>query len=135
MDIVGNNIFTDFNGPNIGIYMPYGMAAAKDINITDNTITVIGNVSGTNNWGLATGIEPQTGKVNIYRNYINVTNKVEFVDYHYVSGISFVQNVYAGTADTILDVQNNTIITTGNYSVWMIHGIEANVTGNTLYAH
>ena len=135
MEIVGNNISTEFNGPNLGIYMPYGMAAAKDINISGNNIYVIGNVSGSNNWGLISGIEIQTGKVNIYNNTIVTFNKAGFEDYYYVTGVSFVQNVYAGTDDTVLDIQNNTIITNGNYTVWMVHGLETNVTGNTLYAH
>jgi hypothetical protein len=132
-EFIGNNITCESNGPNLGIYSPYGFGPAKDLIIKDNFINVTGYAAGSSDYALVSGIEIQTGYATIYNNTVYVQNKADYGANYPVSGISAVQY----SAKTLsFDIQNNTIYTDGKYTVEMLYPpSEAIVTGNTLYAH
>ena len=69
-EVIGNNITCDSNGPNLGIYSPYGFGPAKDLVIKENFINVTGYAAGSDDYALVSGIEVQTGYATIYNNII-----------------------------------------------------------------
>ncbi|WP_407453818.1 right-handed parallel beta-helix repeat-containing protein [Methanobrevibacter sp.] len=130
---IGNNITCDSNGPNLGIYSPYGFGAAKDLIIKDNFLNISGYATGKNDFALISGIEIQTGYATIYNNTIYAQNKGDYEDDCPVTAISAVQ--YSAKTLTF-DIKDNEVYTNGKYAVEMLYPPEyAVVVGNTLYAY
>ena len=132
-EVIGNNITCDSNGPNLGIYLPYGMGPAKDLVVKENFINVTGLAEGTSSYALVSGIEVQTGYATIYNNTIYSMNKVGANDRYPISAVSAVQY----SASTLsFDIQDNEIYTNGKYAVDIRYKVQnANVIGNYLTAN
>ena len=132
-EIIGNNIICDSNGPNLGVYSPYGFGPAKDLVIKDNSIDVSGYAEGTGDFALISGIEIQTGYATIYNNTIYSMNKGNYNDRYPVTAVSAVQ--YSASTLTF-DIKDNKIYTNGKYAVDILYKVNnANVTGNFLIAN
>ena len=133
VEIIGNNLTCDSNGPNLGIYSPSNFGPAKDMVIKDNFLNISGYAASSNNFALISGIEIQTGYATIYNNTIYVLNKGDYNDNYPVSGISAVQD----SASTLtFDVKDNEVYTNGKYAVYILYPPQsAVVVGNTLYGH
>ena len=89
--IIGNNITTVSNGPNLAVFFPSQMGAPCDVVISDNFMNVTGLATSAHDTGLVSGIEIQTGYATIYNNTINVQNKGGYDDSYPVSGVSAIQ--------------------------------------------
>ena len=131
--IIGNNITCDSNGPNLGIYSPYGFGPAKDLVIKDNFINVSGYAAGTSSYALISGIEVQTGYAVIYNNTIHANNKGTYNDRYPVSAVSALQY----SASTLsFDIQDNKIYTNGKYAVNINYAVTKGiVTGNFMLSN
>ncbi|WP_407376374.1 Ig-like domain repeat protein [Methanobrevibacter sp.] len=132
MFVIGNNITTVSSGPNLGFYVASMMGGSSEVYVADNIINVTGNATTSAQWALVSGIEITNGNAKIYNNTIYTYNKAGYVEEAPVHGVSYGQYMY-GTRT--LDVQNNTMYVEGTYTVSVLDGTKANVTGNTLYAH
>ena len=132
-EVIGNTIVCDSNGPNLGIYLPYGFGPAKDLVVKDNFINVTGLAEGTSSYALISAIEVQTGYATIYNNTIYSMNKAGANDKYPVSAVSAVQY----SASTLsFDIQDNDIYTNGKYAVDIRYKVNnANVTGNFIEAN
>ena len=132
-EIIGNTIICDSNGPNLGIYSPYGFGPAKDLVIKDNFINVTGYAAGTGDFALISGIEIQTGYATIYNNTIYSMNKGDYNERYPVTAVSAVQY----SASTLsFDIKDNDIYTNGKYAVDILYKVnDAYVTGNYLSAN
>ena len=132
-EIIGNTIICDSNGPNLGVYSPYGFGPAKDLVIKDNSIEVSGYAKGTGDYALISGIEIQTGYATIYNNTIYSMNKGNYNDKYPVTAVSAVQ--YSASTLTF-NIKDNKIYTNGKYAVDILYKVNnANVTGNFLLAN
>ncbi|WP_292743874.1 Ig-like domain repeat protein, partial [Methanobrevibacter sp.] len=131
IDIIGNNITTVSNGPNLGFYVASMMGGPSEIYLANNIINVTGNATTSEQWALVSGIEITNGDAKIYNNTIYANNVAGYVENAPVHGVSYGQYMYGSRS---LDVQNNTMYVQGKYTVSVISGTKANVTGNTLYA-
>ena len=131
IDIIGNNITTVSNGPNLGFYVASMMGGPSEVYLANNIINVTGNATTSDQWALVSGIEITNGDAKIYNNTIYANNVAGYVEDAPVHGVSYGQYMYGSRS---LDVQNNTMYVQGKYTVSVISGTKANVTGNTLYA-
>ena len=131
LDVIGNNITTTSNGPNLGFYVASMMGGSSELYIAENTFNVTGNATTSAQWALVSGIEITNGNAKIYDNTIYTYNKAGYVEEAPVHGVSYGQYMYGSRS---LDVQNNTMYVQGKYTVSVLDGTKANVTGNTLYA-
>ena len=131
MYVIGNNITTISSGPNLGFYVSSMMGGSSEVYIADNIFNVTGNATTNAQWALVSGIEITNGNAKIYNNTIYTYNKAGYVDVAPVHGVSYGQYMYGSRS---LDVQNNTMYVQGKYTVSVLEGTPANVTGNTLYA-
>ncbi len=132
-EIIGNTIVCDSNGPNLGVYSPYGFGPAKDLVIKDNFLNVTGYAAGTGDMALISGIEVQTGYAIIYNNTIYSMNKGDYGARYPVTAISAVQY----SASTLsFDIKDNEVYTNGHYAVDIRYKVDnANVTGNYMEAY
>ena len=132
IEVIGNNISCDSNGPNLGVYSPSQFGPAKDLLITDNFFNVTGLATGTSSYALISAIEVQSGYAKIYNNTIYSMNKDGANDRYPVSAISAVQ--YSSTIT--FDIKDNDVYTNGKYAVDIRYKVNgANVTGNFLSAN
>ena len=132
IEVIGNNISCDSNGPNLGVYSPSQFGPAKDLVITDNFFNVTGLATGTSTYALISAIEVQSGYAKIYNNTIYSMNKEGANDRYPVSAISAVQ--YSSTIT--FDIKDNDVYTNGKYAVDIRYKVNgANVTGNFLSAN
>ena len=132
IEVIGNNISCDSNGPNLGVYSPSQFGPAKDLVITDNFFNVTGLATGTSTYALISAIEVQSGYAKIYNNTIYSMNKYGANDRYPVSAISAVQ--YSSTIT--FDIKDNDVYTNGKYAVDIRYKVNgANVTGNFLSAN
>ena len=131
LDVIGNNITTTSNGPNLGFYVASMMGGSSELYIAENTFNITGNATTSAQWALVSGIEITNGNAKIYDNTIYTYNKAGYVEEAPVHGVSYGQYMYGSRS---LDVQNNTMYVQGKYTVSVLDGTKANVTGNTLYA-
>ncbi|MBE6500104.1 MAG: hypothetical protein E7Z80_06145, partial [Methanobrevibacter thaueri] len=131
--IMDNNITCDSNGPNLGIYSPYGFGPAKELIVKNNFLNITGYAEGNDDFALISGIEVQTGYATIYNNTIYSFNKGPYGDKYPVSAISAVQY----SAPTLsFDVQGNKVFTNGKYAVDILYTTEKTiVTDNYLIAN
>ena len=129
--ITNNTITTESKGPNYAVYFPSGMGAPCDAVISDNTIKVTGLATSAHDTSLVTGIEIETGDVEISDNTIYTYNIGEYAEANYIYGISYAQN--GATPD--VEITNNTIYTEGKYAISFLKVDDAKITDNTLCAH
>lgn len=138
VDIIGNNITSVSNGPNLGIYVSYSydedyMFEEFEVNIINNNIDVTGYAANTTTWNaLLTGIEAGVGDVTISENTINVHNKAGYIEGAYVYGISYAQSSFA---PSLVIENNDVIVEDGDYAVSVNFDVDTNVTNNYLIAH
>ena len=128
--ITNNTITTESKGPNYAVYFTSGMGAPCEAVISDNTIKVTG-LATSNEYGLVSGIEIQTGDVEISNNTIYTYNIGEYAEANYIYGISYAQN---GVAPDV-EITDNTIYTEGKYAISFLEVDDAEITDNTLCAH
>ena len=129
--VIGNNITTVSNGPNLGYYVSSMWGGSSNSYVANNIINVTGNATSNQAWALVSGIEITNGAALICNNTIYTYNKAGYVEQAPVHGVSYAQFMY-GVRDIV--VENNTIVTQGKYTVSVLDGTKGNVTGNVLYA-
>ena len=132
LSIIGNNITTFSNGPNLGIYVTSMLGESSTMLIENNFINVTGLAAAGNNWALVSGIEIQNGDAKVYNNTIYTYNVDEYDEEDYLSGISYIQYMYGGRS---FDIQDNTVYTEGKYPIYLLDASNSIITGNTLYGH
>ena len=135
--IIGNNLTSKSKGPNIGIYIA-GMGGEDSKQyIENNKINVTGLATTYSDWALVSGIEIQLGESRIYNNIIYSQNIGSYNDNNYMYGISYAQWI---NGERSFDIQNNTIVTQGKYSISTIATKKGESTpliakNNSLHAH
>ena len=129
--ITNNTITTESKGPNYAVYFPAYMGAPCDVVIIDNTIKATGLATSDHNTGLVTGIEIQTGNVEIIGNTICTYNIGEYAEDNYIYGISYAQDGVTPKVGII----DNTIYTEGKYAISFLKVNDAKIKDNTLCAH
>ena len=131
IDVIGNSITSVSNGPNLGFYVASMSGGSSVSYVADNFINVTGYATSNSEWALVSGIEITNGVAVINNNTIYTYNAAGYVEDAPVHGVSYAQWMYGERG---MVVENNTIIDQGKYTVFVIDGTPANVTGNTLYA-
>lgn len=126
--ISNNTLTTQNNGPNAAIYSQ-NWNGQTDVTITGNTITVTGKGTSTT-WDLLTGIELQDDNAVVTGNTITVNNNGDYDTGYNVYGISYCQ--YSPRYHTYTITNNTVTVNEGFYTVYIMDGLNCNVTGNTL---
>ena len=137
INIIGNNMTCVSNGPNIGVYMASNGGGSAEGYIANNMINVTGYASATMDWALVTGVEVQIGNARIYNNTIYTHNVGQYDDNVFCYGVSYSQWI---EGERSLDIQDNTIVTNGKYTISTIATKETETTpvrikNNNLTAH
>ena len=131
INVIGNNMTTISNGPNIGFYVSSMSGESSNSYIANNFINVTGNATSNAQWALVSGIEITNGVAVITNNTIYAYNVAGYVEDANVYGVSYAQFMYG---DREILVEDNSIFTQGKYTVFFIDGTKADVIGNELYA-
>ena len=129
VSMIGNNITSVSNGPNLGIYFASMSGGTSELYIANNLINVTGLASASGSWALVSGIEVQNGNAKIYNNTIYTYNVGAYNPGNYMYGISYAQYMYC---DRSFDVRNNTVYVDGHYAVSFLNANNCNVTDNFL---
>ena len=129
VSMIGNNITSISNGPNLGIYFASMTGGTSELYIANNLINVTGLASASGSWALVSGIEVQNGNAKIYNNTIYTYNMGDYSPENYMYGISYAQFMYG---DRSFDIRDNRIYVDGHYAVSFINVDGSNVTGNLL---
>ena len=129
VSMIGNNITSISNGPNLGIYFASMTGGTSELYIANNLINVTGLASASGSWALVSGIEVQNGNAKIYNNTIYTYNVGDYSPENYMYGISYAQYMYG---DRSFDIRDNRIYVDGHYAVSFINVEGSNVTGNLL---
>ncbi len=129
VSMIGNNITSISNGPNLGIYFASMTGGTSELYIANNLINVTGLASASGSWALVSGIEVQNGNAKIYNNTVYTYNVGDYSPENYMYGISYAQYMYG---DRSFDIRDNRIYVDGHYAVSFINVDESNVTGNLL---
>ena len=129
VSMIGNNITSISNGPNLGIYFASMTGGTSELYIANNLINVTGLASASGNWALVSGIEVQNGNAKIYNNTVYTYNVGDYSPENYMYGISYAQFMYG---DRSFDIRDNRIYVDGHYAVSFINVDGSNVTGNLL---
>ena len=129
VSMIGNNITSVSNGPNLGIYFASMTGGTSELYIANNLINVTGLASASGSWALVSGIEVQNGNAKIYNNTIYTYNVGAYNSGNYMYGISYAQYMYG---DRSFDVRNNTVYVDGHYAVSFLNANNCNVTDNFL---
>ena len=129
VSMIGNNITSISNGPNLGIYFASMTGGTSELYIVNNLINVTGLASASGNWALVSGIEVQNGNAKIYNNTVYTYNVGDYSPENYMYGISYAQYMYG---DRSFDIRDNRIYVDGHYAVSFINVDGSNVTGNLL---
>ena len=129
VSMIGNNITSISNGPNLGIYFASMAGGTSELYIANNLINVTGLASASGSWALVSGIEVQNGNAKIYNNTIYTYNVGDYSPENYMYGISYAQYMYG---DRSFDIRDNRIYVDGHYAVSFINVDGSNVTGNLL---
>ena len=127
VSMIGNNITSISNGPNLGIYFASMTGGTSELYIANNLINVTGLASASGSWALVSGIEVQNGNAKIYNNTIYTYNVGDYSPENYMYGISYAQFMYG---DRSFDIRDNRIYVDGHYAVSFINVDGSNVTGN-----
>ena len=129
VSMIGNNITSISNGPNLGIYFASMTGETSELYIANNLINVTGLASASGSWALVSGIEVQNGNAKIYNNTVYTYNVGDYSPENYMYGISYAQYMYG---DRSFDIRDNRIYVDGHYAVSFINVDGSNVTGNLL---
>ena len=129
VSMIGNNITSISNGPNLGIYFASMTGGTSELYIANNLINVTGLASASGSWALVSGIEVQNGNAKIYNNTVYTYNVGDYSSENYMYGISYAQYMYG---DRSFDIRDNRIYVDGHYAVSFINVDGSNVTGNLL---
>ena len=129
VSMIGNNITSISNGPNLGIYFTSMTGGTSELYIANNLINVTGLASASGSWALVSGIEVQNGNAKIYNNTVYTYNVGDYSPENYMYGISYAQYMYG---DRSFDIRDNRIYVDGHYAVSFINVDGSNVTGNLL---
>ncbi len=129
--ISDNTITTESKGPNYAVYFPSYMGAPCVAGITGNIIKVTGLATSAHDTGLVSGIEIETGDVEISGNTIYTYNIGEYAEDNYIYGISYAQ----GGVNSNWTITDNTIYTEGKYAISFKSADNAVITENALCAH
>ena len=129
VSMIGNNITSISNGPNLGIYFASMTGGTSELYIANNLINVTGLASASGSWALVSGIEVQNGNAKIYNNTVYTYNVGDYSPENYMYGISYAQFMYG---DRSFDICDNRIYVDGHYAVSFINVDGSNVTGNLL---
>ncbi|WP_288578223.1 Ig-like domain repeat protein, partial [uncultured Methanobrevibacter sp.] len=129
VSMIGNNITSISNGPNLGIYFASMTGGTSELYIVNNLINVTGLASASGSWALVSGIEVQNGNAKIYNNTVYTYNVGDYSPENYMYGISYAQYMYG---DRSFDIRDNRIYVDGHYAVSFINVDGSNVTGNLL---
>ena len=129
VSMIGNNITSISNGPNLGIYFASMTGGTSELYIANNLINVTGLASASGSWALVSGIEVQNGNAKIYNNTVYTYNVGDYSPENYMYGISYAQYMYG---DRSFDIRDNRIYVDGHYAVSFINVDGSNVTGNLL---
>ena len=129
VSMIGNNITSISNGPNLGIYFASMTGGTSELYIANNLINVTGLASASGNWALVSGIEVQNGNAKIYNNTVYTYNVGDYSPENYMYGISYAQYMYG---DRSFDIRDNRIYVDGHYAVSFINVDGSNVAGNLL---
>ena len=129
VSMIGNNITSISNGPNLGIYFASMTGGTSELYIANNLINVTGLASASGSWALVSGIEVQNGNAKIYNNTVYTYNVGDYNPENYMYGISYAQYMYG---DRSFDIRDNRIYVDGHYAVSFINVDGSNVTGNLL---
>ena len=129
VSMIGNNITSVSNGPNLGIYFASMTGGTSELYIANNLINVTGLASASGSWALVSGIEVQNGNAKIYNNTVYTYNVGDYSSENYMYGISYAQYMYG---DRSFDIRDNRIYVDGHYAVSFINVDGSNVTGNLL---
>ena len=129
VSMIGNNITSVSNGPNLGIYFASMTGGTSELYIANNLINVTGLASASGNWALVSGIEVQNGNAKIYNNTVYTYNVGDYSPENYIYGISYAQYMYG---DRSFDIRDNRIYVDGHYAVSFINVDGSNVTDNLL---
>ena len=129
VSMIGNNITSISNGPNLGIYFASMTGGTSELYIANNLINVTGLASASGSWALVSGIEVQNGNAKIYNNTVYTYNVGDYSPENYMYGISYAQYMYG---DRSFDIRDNRIYVDGHYAVSFINVGGSNVTGNLL---
>ena len=125
--IHNNNLTTENNGPNIGIYSQnyYG---PTNITIYNNFINVTGRAT-TNYYALVSGIELQDTDVTVYNNTIYAQTLNDYNSTYNVFGISYYQTT---SGNHTFNISDNTVKTNGHYAVYLASSVNSIVNHNFL---
>ena len=129
VSMIGNNITSISNGPNLGIYFASMTGGTSELYIANNLINVTGLASASGSWALVSGIEVQNGNAKIYNNTVYTYNVGDYSPENYMYGISYAQFIYG---DRSFDIRDNRIYVDGHYAVSFINVDGSNVTDNLL---
>ena len=129
VSMIGNNITSISNGPNLGIYFASMTGGTSELYIANNLINVTGLASASGSWALVSGIEVQNGNAKMYNNTVYTYNVGDYSPENYMYGISYAQFMYG---DRSFDIRDNRIYVDGHYAVSFINVDGSNVTGNLL---
>ena len=129
VSMIGNNITSISNGPNLGIYFASMTGGTSELYIANNLINVTGLASASGSWALVSGIEVQNGNAKIYNNTVYTYNVGDYSPENYMYGISYAQYMYG---DRSFDIRDNRIYVDAHYAVSFINVDGSNVTGNLL---
>ena len=129
VSMIGNNITSVSNGPNLGIYFASMTGGTSELYIANNLINVTGLASASGSWALVSGIEVQNGNAKIYNNTVYTYNVGDYSPENYMYGISYAQFMYG---DRSFDIRDNRIYVDGHYAVSFINVDGSNVTDNLL---
>ncbi|AMK15823.1 hypothetical protein [Methanobrevibacter olleyae] len=122
-----NNLTTENNGPNLGIYSQnyYG---TTNITIYNNFINVTGRASD-KLYALVSGIELQDTYAEVYNNTIYVQNLNNYISNYTIFGISYNQTT---PGNHTFNIHDNTIRTNGHYAVYLASSVNSTVNHNFL---
>ena len=129
VSMIGNNITSISNGPNLGIYFASMTGGTSELYIANNLINVTGLASASGSWALVSGIEVQNGNAKIYNNTVYTYNVGDYSPENYMYGISYAQFMHG---DRSFDIRDNRIYVDGHYAVSFINVDGSNVTDNLL---
>ncbi|WP_404809056.1 Ig-like domain repeat protein [Methanobrevibacter smithii] len=129
VSMIGNNITSISNGPNLGIYFASMTGGTSELYIANNLINVTGLASASGSWALVSGIEVQNGNAKIYNNTVYTYNVGDYSPENYMYGISYAQFI---SGDRSFDIRDNRIYVDGHYAVSFINVDGSNVTDNLL---
>jgi len=128
--IVYNYLYSISNGPNIGIYSN-NVGGNTALFIAYNKVNITG-LASEDEWGLVAGFELQDSKDMVISNDIEVHSVGEVNESTNIYGISYSQSV---PDEHSFDIINNTVLSDGFYSVYLLSAVNSTIIHNTLLSN